>query len=65
MAIQELDVHILHRSGKHNSNADALSRVVPQGIVMTGEQESIETVAAVKPTSNQGLSTLQRRHRYY
>ena len=27
MAIQELDVRILHRSGKHNANADALSRV--------------------------------------
>ena len=27
MAIQELDVRILHRSGRHNSNADALSRV--------------------------------------
>ena len=26
MAIQELDVKILHRSGKHNTNADALSR---------------------------------------
>ena len=27
MAIQELDVRILHRSGKHKSNADAPSRV--------------------------------------
>ena len=26
MAIQELDVRILHRAGKHNANADALSR---------------------------------------
>ena len=25
--IQELHIWILHRSGKHNSNADALSRV--------------------------------------
>ena len=26
MTIQELDIEILHRSGKHNANADALSR---------------------------------------
>ena len=58
MAIQELDVRILHRPGKHNSNADALSRAVPQGTIATGEQESTETVAALRPTSDQGLSAL-------
>jgi len=30
MAIQELDVQILHRSGKHNANTDALSRAPVQ-----------------------------------
>jgi len=45
MAIQELTLEILHRSGRHNANADALSRAplqsqdagtgLPQGTVAT------------------------------
>ena len=57
MAIQELDVRILHRSGKHNANADALSRApvvqseVPQDV-------NCETIAAIRTTDE--LTVLQR-----
>ena len=51
MAIQELDIEILHRSGKHNANADALSRSplgdsdceqTPYGIISALEGEDLE-----------------------
>lgn len=43
MALQELDLTIMHRSGKHNSNADALSRCpLPTS---TDENPTAEVVA--------------------
>ena len=57
MAIQEFDVRILHRTGKHNANADALSRASLQQSEEE-EEESCETVAAIKPVSE--LPVLQR-----
>lgn len=45
MAIQELDVRILHRSGKHNDNADSLSRFPLQRPLETAEPCGV--VAAV------------------
>ena len=45
MALQELDLTIVHRSGKHNSNADALSRCpLPTS---TDENPTAEVVAAL------------------
>ena len=57
MAIQELHVQILHRSGKHNVNADTLSRApVAQSEVV--QKVSCETVASVEAEDE--LAGLQR-----
>ena len=58
MAIQELDARILHRSGKHNANADALSRAPVQQSKVEGEGSICETVAVIQPASE--LPALQR-----
>ena len=57
MAIQELDVRILHRSGKHNVNADALSRA-PVAQPEEVQKVSRETVAAIE--AGDELAALQR-----
>ena len=44
MAIQELDIQIHHRSGKHNNNADALSRYPLQQSLGSEEQEGVVAV---------------------
>lgn len=66
MALQELDLTIVHRSGKHNSNADALSRCpLPDS---TEQNPTEEVVAAItrSPAGADGeeesLSVLQRRN---
>ena len=57
MTIQELDVRILHRSGKHNVNADALSRA-PVAQPEEVQKVSCEIVAAVE--AGDKLAALQR-----
>ena len=67
MAIQELDLHIHHWSGKKNTNADALSRYpVFSTESASSNHQVLEVVAATTPSweSAKGgeptLSTLQR-----
>ena len=67
MAIQELDLHIHHRSGKKNTNADALSRYPVLSTESTSStHQALEVVAATNPSweSAKGgeptLSTMQR-----
>ena len=48
MAIQELDLQILHRSGKKNSNADALSRY-PLSTEETPDPAPFGILAAITP----------------
>lgn len=48
MVIQDLDVTILHRSGKHNSNADDLSRC-PLPVEGASVYTSFGIVAAAEP----------------
>ena len=50
MAVQELDVWILHRSGKHDSNADALSRV-PLEQSELYQEDKRKMVGAIATTS--------------
>ena len=60
MAIQELDLQILHRSGKCNENADALSRFL---LVSKGKPTATiadQVVAAVNPVDPDTLPSLQR-----
>lgn len=48
MAIQELDLTILHHAGKHNSSADALSRApVPPNPKPRIEEEPFGTIATL------------------
>ena len=58
MAIQKLDVRILHRSGKHNANADALSRVPLEQSELHQEDKG-KMVGAIAATSE--LAELQRK----
>ena len=67
MALQELDLTIVHRSGRHNSNADALSRCpLPN---FTDEHPAAEVVAVITGgegttatgTVGSSLSILQRQ----
>ena len=68
MALQELNLDIQHRSGKHNANADALSRYPLDD---TGAGESAERVVAaissthggadLSVTQEETLPTLQRK----
>ena len=51
MAIQELDLTILHRSGKSNANADALSRCLLRD--SSDENSTGEVVAAVTGTEQE------------
>ena len=51
MAIQGLDVQILHRSGKHNSNADAPTRVPLEQSELHQEDEGKMVGAIVAMTS--------------
>ena len=64
MAIQELDLHIHHQSGKKNTNADALSRYPVLGLESApSNQQALEVVAATSPSAKGGeptLSTLQQ-----
>ena len=63
MALQELDLTILHRSGKKNLNADALSRFpLPSSTDphSTGELVAALAESNVKSTGD-SLATLQRR----
>ena len=59
MAIQEMDLETLHRAGKRNSNADALSRCpLPH---TANKNTSVEgVIAAVNLEADDSLSTLQR-----
>ena len=51
MALQEMDLAIVHRSGKHNANADALSRCpLP---TCTDDHPTAEVVAALSGTELQ------------
>ena len=52
MAIQELDLTIVHWSGKHNNNADALSRYPLPTTV--DEHPSAQVVAAITATEEAG-----------
>ena len=59
MAIQELDLKILHRSGRYNANADALSR---SPLVASGpESGTLEGVVAAVSVEESDLSALQRK----
>ena len=58
MAIQELDVRILHRSGKHNANADSISRVPLEQSELHQEDKG-KMVGAIAATSE--LAELQRK----
>ena len=61
MALQELDLTIRHRSGRHNANADALSRAP---LVHEGVGDSTEVshkVIASLSSSEEDLATLQRQ----
>ena len=44
MIIQEMDLHIQHRSGKSNKNADALSRNPPASV--DAEQAQVSVISA-------------------
>lgn len=61
MAIQELDLRILHRSGKHNANADALSRAPLASVADASALSSDGVVAAAIPADPGDLPALQRR----
>ena len=51
MAIQELDLHIHHQSGKKNTNADALSRYpVLRPESAPSNRQALEVVAATSPS---------------
>ena len=59
MAIQELDLHIKHRSGRSNANADALSR----SPLSTGEgppADEVDGVVAAVELGQDDLATFQR-----
>ena len=64
MALQELDLTIVHRSGKHNTNADALSRCpLPDS---TDHHQTEEVVAAItrattRADNEESISVLQRQ----
>ena len=58
MAIQELDVRILHRSGKHNANADALS-TVPLEQSELHQEDKGKMVGAITATTE--LAELQSK----
>jgi len=60
MAIQELDIHIHHRPGKHNENADALSRYPTQQPMSDDEQDGIVAVLEPEPPMEE-LGSLQRK----
>ena len=57
MAIQELDLRIIHRSGRHNTNADVLSRYPLQQL---GEDDSVSGIVADIEVTNE-LADLQRQ----
>ena len=59
MAIQELDLHICHRSGKNNANADALSRSPLAAGKDLPIPETEGVIAAIEEETN--LSAYQRR----
>ena len=61
LAIQELDVNILHRSGKHNANADALSRSpLPNTGSLEGISFGIVAATQVAQVPQQNLKECQR-----
>ena len=59
MALQELDLHIQHRSGKHNMNADALSRF-PQTLKSDGDVGTPDGVIENISSTEEDLPALQR-----
>ena len=60
MAIQELDLEIRHRSGKHNANADALSRHPLPVEESVDASPPNQVVAVVVQLNEEGLPELQR-----
>ena len=61
LALQEMDLHIQHRSGKHNENADALSRYPhSQGIEMDADSAD-GVVATLGEDTPEDLAALQRK----
>ena len=60
LALQEMDLHIQHRSGKHNENADALSRYPHSQMVETDTDSADGVVAALTEETTEDLATLQR-----
>ena len=60
MALQELDLVIKHRSGKHNANADAFSRAPLSGVCdATGTPARV--IANLSTEEEEDLATLQRK----
>ena len=59
MAIQGLDVRILHRLGKHNSNADAPSRV-PLKQSELHQEDKGKMIGAISATMSE-LAELKRK----
>lgn len=65
LAIQELDADIVYRSGKSNSNADALSRnpiVDPSDVTQSVPDDEREDPCQVEPTADQsgGVDAIER-----
>ena len=61
MALQEMDLTIKHRSGKHNANADALSRFPHTSPADSDADVSSGVVASVTGEEVEDLATLQRQ----
>jgi hypothetical protein len=60
MALQELDLTIVHRSGKRNTNADALSRFPLPDATDDDLTRGVVAVIASGDTDEDDLPTLQR-----
>ena len=61
MALQEMDLTIQYRSGKHNENADALSRYPHTQTVPADADPTDAVVATLASGVGENLATLQRQ----
>ena len=61
MAIQELDIQIRHRSGRSNTNADALSRAPLEETDSLPEEEAEGIIANITGEEDVGLAVCQRQ----